>query len=234
VTIVLPTFNEAGTVGDAVANAVAAARRAAYRHEVVVVDDGSSDGTRALVSRCVEADRRVRLVVHPLHLGYGAAVRSGIRAARMPWILLTDADLQFDLGELEDFLSYAPHADLILGWRILCADRLDRRINTAAWNWLVRRVFNVPVRDVDCAFKLVRRELAQRCELTSDGAMISTELVVKCAAQGARLREVGVHQHARVAGRHSHAAAPVVGRSLRKLAALRRGVGGRPSSPVTG
>jgi hypothetical protein len=116
----------------------------------------------------------------------------------------------------------------------LHTDRLDRRVNAAAWNWLVRRVFHVQIRDVGCAFKLMRRDLAQRCELTSSGAMINAELVVKSIAEGARVREVGVHHRARVAGEHVGGAPHVIGCGLHELLVLRRRLGGGPSSPVTG
>ena len=140
----------------------------------------------------------------------------------MPWVLLTDADLQFDLSELEDFLPLAAHADLVVGWRILRRDPLNRRVNAAAWNWLVRRMFHLPVKDVDCAFKLVRRDLVQSFPLEAGGAMISTELVVKCLAAGGRLEELGVHHRPRVAGEQSGANPRVVARAFFELARLRR------------
>jgi len=149
-------------------------------------------------------------------------VRTGIAAARMPWVFLTDADLQFDLSELEDFLTPAANADLVVGWRILRRDPLNRRLNAAAWNWLVRRMFRLPVRDVDCAFKLVRRDLLERFTLEATGAMISTELVVKSLAAGARLEELGVHHRPRVAGEQSGANPRVVARAFFELARLRR------------
>src|SRR5439155_14717011 len=194
-------------------------------YEVIVVDDGSSDDTAEVAARFARVDERVRLHVHTHNRGYGAALRTGIRAARLPWILLTDADLQFDLRELEDFLPLAPDADLLLGWRILRQDPVARRVSAAAWNWLVRWVFQVPVRDVDCAFKLWRRELLQGVELTSTGAMISTELLVKCVAAGARLRDLAVHHRPRVAGDATGANPRVVLRAFRELAELRRALG---------
>ena len=100
-TIVLPCFNEAENVADAIRYATTAAERCATAHEVVVVDDGSSDATAAIAARFAERDRRVRLVVHSGNQGYGDALRSGIAAAQMPWVLLTDADLQFDLDQLD-------------------------------------------------------------------------------------------------------------------------------------
>jgi glycosyltransferase involved in cell wall biosynthesis len=221
VSIVLPCFNEADNVADAVRAATIAGAACAVEHEVIVVDDGSSDATSEITAALAEADHRVRLVVHPSNRGYGAALRSGVRAAHMPWVLLTDADLQFDLGELEDFLPLASEADLIHGWRILRQDPVHRRFNAAAWNWLVRGLFHLPVRDVDCAFKLIRRDLLEGIPLSSGGAMISTELVVRLVAAGARVREVGVHHRPRVAGEQSGASPRVVVRAFRELARLR-------------
>lgn len=218
--IVLPCFNEADNVADAIRNATAAAAQSSENYEVIVVDDGSSDGTSEIAARIADADHRVRLVVHAVNRGYGAALRSGVRAARMPWVLLTDADLQFDLRDIQDFIPLAKDADLVVGWRILRQDPVHRRLNAAAWNWLVRRLFRLDVRDVDCAFKLIRRDLLEQIPLTSDGAMISTELLVRARAAGGRLQEVGVRHRPRVAGEQSGASLRVVLRALRELAQL--------------
>jgi len=221
-TIVLPCFDEEANIADAVRDARRAARRCADDYEIIVVDDGSNDDTAAVAASLVEADPHVRLLIHARNGGYGEALRTGIGAARMPWILITDADLQFELRELERFLPSAGRADLVLGWRILRRDPVHRRINAAAWNWLVRRTFHLPVRDIDCAFKLVRRELLQGVGFASTGAMISTELVAKCLAAGARLEEIGVHHRPRVAGQQSGANPRVVLRAIRELGTLRR------------
>jgi hypothetical protein len=124
----------------------------------------------------------------------------------------------------------------VLGWRIERQDPLHRRVNAAAWNWLVRRAFDLQVRDVDCAFKLIRREFVQGVSLTSSGAMISTELLVRAQANGARVREHGVEHRARVAGEQSGANPRVVARAFRELLALRRELTrpatGFPTSPA--
>ncbi len=218
--VVLPCFNEEANIADAIRSAARAAAATSEDYEIIVVDDGSTDGTLPLASELARGDRRLRVLVHPRNRGYGAALRSGIGAARMPWVLLTDADLQFDLRELEDFLPLARDADLVVGWRILRRDPLGRRMAAAGWNWLVHRLFDVSVRDVDCAFKLVRRDLLDRIPLSSDGAMISTELVVRSLAAGGRLREIGVHHWPRVAGRQSGTSPRVVLRAFRELAGL--------------
>jgi glycosyltransferase involved in cell wall biosynthesis len=220
-TVVLPCHNEEENVDQAIREASAAARDAACDHEIVVVDDGSADATRRLAAACAADDDHVRLVCHSENRGYGAALRSGIDAATCDWILLTDADLQFDLGELRDFVGPAQDLDLLVGYRLARMDPLIRRVNAYAWNRLVDRIFDIDVRDVDCAFKLIRRDLAQRLRLTADGAMISTELVARAALAGARMGEFGVHHRPRTAGRQSGADPAVVMSAFKELRRIR-------------
>jgi glycosyltransferase involved in cell wall biosynthesis len=219
--VVLPCFNEEANVSQAVRQALEAARLVRARYEVIVVDDGSSDETAELASRLAAIDPDVRVVLHPENCGYGTALRSGIDAARMPWVLLTDADLQFDLRQVEDFLPFTESHDLVVGYRLSRRDSFSRRANAAAWNWLMRRMFALPVHDVDCAFKLIRRGVLEDVELVASGAMISTEMVVKTLQNGARLKELGVHHRPRAAGEQSGASPRVIGRAFLELVQLR-------------
>ncbi|MEA2443867.1 MAG: hypothetical protein QOJ12_1159 [Thermoleophilales bacterium] len=231
--IVLPCFNEEDNVADAIRNAASAARLTSLDYEIVVVDDGSSDRTAEVAGAFLDSDPHVRLVVHARNRGYGDAVRSGIDHATQPWVLLTDADLQFDLRQLVDFLPLAPTSDLIMGWRAKRSDPFNRRLNAAAWNKLVRTLFALPVHDVDCAFKLVRRDVLEQIELDSSGAMISTELLVRSLAVGARLSEVEVNHRPRVAGEQSGANPRVVLRAFRELAQLRSTLRGLSAGPAS-
>jgi glycosyltransferase involved in cell wall biosynthesis len=232
-TVVLPCFNEAPNIAQAIDEARRAALRSADRHQIVVVDDGSTDGTAEIAAGVARRVLDVRVVSHDRNRGYGAALQTGLRAARTPWVLLTDADLQFDLSQLERFVGLAQDADFVLGWRIDRKDPLHRRVNAAAWNWLVRRAFGLDVRDVDCAFKLIRRERVQDISLTSSGAMISTELLVRAQRNGARVRELGVEHRPRVAGEQSGADPRVVLRALRELRELRAELRDRPAPPAS-
>jgi glycosyltransferase involved in cell wall biosynthesis len=222
VSIVLPCHNEAPNLAAAVRMASEAGRRHALAHEVIVVDDGSRDRTLQIATALAAADPSVHVVVHPGNRGYGAALRSGIAAARQPWILLTDSDLQFDLAELERFVPLASDHDAIVGYRIDRRDPYGRIVAAAVWNELVHRVFKLPVRDVDCAFKLIRRSLLHGLPLESEGATISTELLVQLLGRDARLAELGVHHRPRTAGRQSGTSPRVVARAVRELLALRR------------
>jgi glycosyltransferase involved in cell wall biosynthesis len=178
------------------------------------------------------ADERVRLVTHEHNRGYGAALRSGFAATRGAWVLLTDGDLQFDLGELGRFTGLAPDHDLVAGYRIDRADPPARRAAAHAWNALVRHSFGVALRDVDCAFKLLRAEPLRALPLTSDGAMISTELIVRAQRAGWRIAEVGVHHRPRPAGAPTGGDPRVVLRAFREHRTLQRALRDADRAPA--
>jgi glycosyltransferase involved in cell wall biosynthesis len=222
ISIVLPCHNEEANVAAAVRMACRAGRMNALAYEVLVVDDGSHDGTHAVAARLAAGDPHVRVLRHPRNRGYGAALRTGLAGARQPWILLTDADLQFDLAELAAFVPLAQDHDIVAGYRMARNDPRRRRLAGAAWNRLVGHALGVNVRDVDCAFKLVRRDFVDEQALTSNGAAISAELLRHCSAHGARMCEVGVRHLPRTAGTQSGLKPRVVVRASAELLRLRR------------
>jgi glycosyltransferase involved in cell wall biosynthesis len=233
-TVVLPCLDEEDNVAPAVGEALAAAEECAGAVEVIVVDDGSTDATRERAERLAHEDGRVRVVVHEHNRGYGAAVRSGIDAARMPWILLTDGDRQFDLRELREFLPLAPGHELVAGYRIDRQDGVARRIAGRAWSRLTRRTFGFGVLDVDCAFKLVRASAVRRLDLVSEGAMVSAELLARGVRDGWRIAELGVHHRPCTAGEPTGGNLAVIARAVRERRAVRRELrrSQRPARPL--
>jgi glycosyltransferase involved in cell wall biosynthesis len=228
--IVLPCLNEAENLRDVVRYSTTAAERYAVRHEIVIVDDGSTDETIAIAGELAAHDPRVQLVVHASNRGYGEALRSGIAASTLPWVLMIDADLQLDVAELENFLAPAMEADFVVGRRILMQGPATRRLGGAVWRRFVQNALDLPFRDVDCAYRLVRLELLRRLDLQADGALAGAELLVKSRAAGARIVEVDVHHRARVAGRHTGVGTRLTSGTLRELSKLRRDVDQRSMS----
>jgi glycosyltransferase involved in cell wall biosynthesis len=214
--IVVPAYNEAGNVGGVVRAVLAVAPEVAGRSEVIVVDDGSRDGTAAEVAGIAG----VRVVRHPTNRGYGAALRTGLASGREPWSFVIDGDGQFDPQDLPRLAAIAAEADVVAGYRAQRADPLGRRLCGRVWSVLVRRLLGVRVRDVNCAFKLVRREVVAAVALESTGALVSAELLGKAAQQGFRIRQVAVSHRPRRRGRATGASARVVWRALRELLAL--------------
>lgn len=222
VSIVLPAYNEEENVRGAVAEATATAERLFADHEIVVVDDGSADATAATVREIGAADPRVRVISHERNRGYGEALRTGFLACRLDYVFFTDADLQFDMRELERFMPFATTVDVVAGYRLNRQDHLMRRLNGYGWNLLVRLLFYVPVRDIDCAFKLFKRRVLEEVDIESVGAMVNTELMVKLGRKGASVVEVGVSHRPRAAGEARGASPRVIAKALWEVARMRR------------
>lgn len=221
VSVFVPCHNEEGNVERVVRATVHALEELGVPFEVIVVDDGSTDATAAVARRLSEQDSRVRLVQHPRNLGYGAALRTGFACARYPWIFFTDGDGQFDPADIVRLVPHTASADLVVGYRIRRQDPAHRRLFGWMWNLLVRLWFGVRVRDVDCAFKLLRADLVRGLPLRATGAFISTELVCRAARRGARIVEVGIAHYPRRWGRQSGGRLDVVMRAFRELWKLR-------------
>jgi glycosyltransferase involved in cell wall biosynthesis len=224
VSFVMPAFNEEGNITDAIAQACGAGERFCVDHEVIVVDDGSADDTFALASAVTVENPRVRVIRHEENQGYGAALRTGFDACRLDLVFFTDADNQFDLEDLALLLPWSARSDVVAGYRIKRRDPLGRRASAWVWNVLVRLLFYVPVRDVDCAFKLMRRDSLRRVQLSCRGAMVHTELLVKLSRTGCSVVEVGVHHRRRTAGEAGGASPRVVARALFELLRTYRGL----------
>jgi len=220
--LVFPMFDEEANVGPLLESALELGPKLAHDFELIVVDDGSRDGSAAVVEAIRRRDRRVRLLRHPENRGYGAALRSGLRAARGELVFFSDADLQFDLREIERLLAHADEFDIVAGYRAPRRDPLGRRVLAWGWGVLVRALFGLRVRDIDCAFKVFRRPVLDGIEVASIGAFVNTEILVRARRAGFRIREVPVSHHPRVAGRAKGATLRVVARAIVELSQLYR------------
>jgi glycosyltransferase involved in cell wall biosynthesis len=244
-TYFFPAHNEEGNVRGLVAEALETLPALAKAFEIVIVDDGSRDATPQIADELAAAHPEVRAVHHATNLGYGAALRSGFRAARYGAIAFTDGDRQFkvvDLGRLIERLETG-NVDAVVGYRIRRADPLVRTVYARLYRLANRLFFGLGVRDVDCACKLFTRASLEGVNVESGGAFLSAELLIKLRARGRRLAEVGVPHYPRTAGSPTGAKPSVVLRAVRDFwllrlrlwasprRALRRGqpiLGGRP------
>lgn len=218
---VLPAFNEAENIEEAVARCVRVGVDLALDFEVIVVDDGSVDATRALVDALAAGDARVRTLHHPRNVGYGGALRTGLFAATKDRVFFTDADLQFDVGEVVRLLAVAHEAGIVAGYRAPRRDPWHRVFLGWGWSRLVGLVFGLDVRDVDCAFKVFDRHLFDRIPVHSLGAFVNTEILVRARAEGFVIRQVPVTHYPRERGVQTGARPAVILRALRELWWLR-------------
>lgn len=224
ISVFLPVYNEEKNLKQTVSQTLKVLRQKFKSGELIIVNDGSQDKSLAVALELAQADPLIRVIDHRQNQGYGAAFRSGAYAAGKDWIAFTDSDGQFDFSEIENFLRKQEEtgADLVIGYYLKRQVPLYRKINTFLWETVVRLLFGLKVRDIDCGFKLFSRRVLYGIEgLRSErGAFISTEFLVKARRRGFKIAEVGVHHYPRQAGQGTGANLNVIIKSFIDLIRL--------------
>ena len=170
-------------------------------YEVVVVDDGSRDDSAQIVRSWTQKNPNVRLIQHEKNMGYGAALRTGLKSAKKDLVFLVDGDNQFRLSDVDKLFSKIDSCDVVTGFRIVRQDKAHRRVNGFLWTQLNKLLFGLKVRDVDCAFKLFRKKVLEGLELKSNHLLIHAEILARLKKKGAKIEEIGVPHYPRTAGK---------------------------------
>jgi glycosyltransferase involved in cell wall biosynthesis len=196
-----PCYNDSNTIPGLVRTVEASLKRLTDDYEVIVVDDGSSDGSRDII-RALQAEvPALKLVEHAQNRGYGGALKSGFESATKDYVFYTDGDGQYDPAEIELLAKeMRPGVDVVNGYKLSRQDPWYRQLVGGAYQQVTRRLFAFPIRDVDCDFRLLRRNVFDRMSLESNNGAICIELVRKLKDSGARMVEVPVHHYARAYG----------------------------------
>lgn len=225
ISVFFPCHNEAENVERVIGNALEYLPSVADDFEVIIVNDGSTDDTAALAGAIGENDPRVRVVSHPTNLGYGRALRTGFESATGDLIFCADGDGQFSLEDLPAVVDALDEHGFVLGYRINRADPFYRRLNAWLWGLSVRLLLGFRVRDLDCGFKLYRREAVPVDDFISGrGAAISAELIARALRGGHSFTQVGVTHYPRQAGVQSGNSPRVIVNSFLDIIQLWRGL----------
>ncbi len=198
--LVLPAHNEEENIRIVVDDALQTLPRFTDEFEIIVVNDGSRDDTASIINALAAADARVKPIHHQQNQGYGGALRSGFAAATGDYVMFMDADRQFNIADLTLLSPFVRDYDVVAGFRRERNDPLIRRLNAEIFNVVVRVLFGIHLRDVDCAFKVFRGDILRSLTLSAPGALINTEMQAKLRRRGATVQQVAVHHYPRVAG----------------------------------
>jgi glycosyltransferase involved in cell wall biosynthesis len=201
ISMVLPAFNEEENIVEAARQCLEFATKRFRAAEVIVVDDGSKDDTAKVVTELARDWPQLKLISFAQNRGYGAAIAAGFCAATSDLVFFTDADLQFDVRELADLVPLIGEADAVMGFRVYRYDSVLRCVLSWVYNRIVRVLFRVKVRDVDCSFKLFTRKVVDRLHLESTDFFIDTEMVARTRRLGFKIVEKGVRHYPR---KHGH------------------------------
>jgi glycosyltransferase involved in cell wall biosynthesis len=201
-TVFFPAYNDSGTIASMVIAAVRAAARLTPDFEVLVINDGSRDGTAEIADELARIYPQVRVVHHETNRGYGGALRSGFSNATRELIFYTDGDAQYDPREMAQLWeAMADGVDLVNGYKISRSDPLHRIIIGRVYHHIVKLAFGLTVRDVDCDFRLMRRSIFDRVHLEKSSGVICLEMMKKITDAGFRIVEVPVHHYHRAYGK---------------------------------
>ncbi|HEY7349230.1 MAG TPA: glycosyltransferase family 2 protein [Ktedonobacterales bacterium] len=218
--VVLPAWNEEAVIAQTVQAVVQTLSQVAPDYEVLLVDDGSTDQTGAIADALAAKNPRIRVIHNRPNRGYGGALIAGFNAVSKDLTFFMDADGQFDIGDITKLLAHLEEADAVLGYREQRQDPLLRIVNAWGWKMLMRLLFGLKVRDVDCAFKLYPTELVRRANVQAQGAMVNTEMLVKLHRLGYRWVEVPIQHYPRQGGKATGANLRVILRAFRELLKL--------------
>ena len=175
------------------------------RFEILIVEDGSPDNTDKIADKLAKKYAPyVKVIHHKKNLGYGAALKTGYTFAnKYDFVLYTDGDNQYNIEELTKFLPYLRNKDAVIGFRTKRSLKFSRQIQTRVFNWLIRVLFRIKLKDINCAMKIIRRKALKNIELTSDSGFIDAELLIKLYKEKYSIKEVEVNHFPRMFGKAS-------------------------------
>jgi glycosyltransferase involved in cell wall biosynthesis len=219
--IFFPAYNDAGTIASLALVAHMAARKLTDDYEIIVVDDGSPDHTGELLDEMARHFPWLKVVHHVKNRGYGGALRTGFETASKDLVFYTDGDAQYDPREMARLWeAFGPDVDFVNGYKIGRSDPLHRVVIGRVYHWFVRTAFGLRLRDVDCDFRMMRRDVFGKVALTRSSGVICVELMKKVQDHGFRIAQVPVHHYHRSYGKSQFFNFPRVARTLVDLAKL--------------
>ena len=222
ISVFFPCYNEKDNITRTTEQAVTVLEKLGCDFEVIIVNDGSSDGTAQIADELASKNTNVKVIHHPTNLGYGAALQSGFRAATKELVFYPDGDGQFDINEMPPLLDLIEQCDVVSCYRLNRQDNFIRKINGRCWTKLGCMLFKMKIRDIDCAFKLYKTEIFDNIKMLSTGALIDTEILARVTAKGYTIMQKGVHHYPRTAGEQTGANPLVILRAFKELFKLYR------------
>ncbi|MDQ3979397.1 MAG: glycosyltransferase family 2 protein [Actinomycetota bacterium] len=196
-----PCYNDAPTIAALIESVSSTLERLGVEYEVIVVDDASTDRSPEVLEQLQARMPWLRVVRHPFNRGYGGALLSGFAKARRQWVFYTDGDGQYDPTEVELLIKEATDdVDVVQGYKVSRSDPLSRKIVGRLYHRVASWMFALQLRDVDCDFRLIRRDVLEQVQLFHTSGVICVEMVRKLHDVGARFVEVPVSHHPRLHG----------------------------------
>lgn len=221
--VFFPAYYDEGNIDKVVTKAVEVLEELRLKdYEVTIIEDGSPDKTGEAADKLAEKFPKVKVIHHKENMGYGATLYEGFNSAKMDYVFYTDGDNQFDLEELKKFVAMLPYCDIVVGYRKKKQYSTYRKITSFVYNLLLRFIFDIDYIDIDCAFKLLKRDLFDKISIKTKDAFIDAEIMIQANLLGYRSTEIGVKHLPRVDGISTAARPSIIIRTIKEIIQFRR------------
>ena len=205
-----PAYYDEGNLPLLIPKAVKTLKKHASKFEIVIIEDCSPDNTAEVADKlAIKFKPYIRVIHHKKNLGYGGALRSGFRNANTyDYVFYTDGDVQYNVEELDRFIPFLKNYKIIIGFRSKRALSFSRLVQTKIYNWLVRMLFGLKIKDINCSMKIIDRKILNKTTLTSNQGFIDAELLIKL--KNYAIKEIEVSHYSRKFGKASGGSLKVV------------------------
>jgi glycosyltransferase involved in cell wall biosynthesis len=210
ISIFFPAYNEEGNIESAVRSAVEVLSEICSDYEVLVINDASTDRTGEIADALARGNPKVRVIHHPENRQLGGAMRTGLNQATKDLVAYVDADNPVDLKEITRALEYMDSADVVIGYRLNREETLKRAIYSRVYNFLIRVLYGIKVKDVNFSFKIFRRQVLDTIVLKTASSFLDAELLIASKRAGFAIKEIGIRYYPRVAGKSTMASPGVI------------------------
>ncbi|MBI5116808.1 glycosyltransferase family 2 protein [Candidatus Poribacteria bacterium] len=217
ISVVMPAYNEKDNIERAVESALKVLKDASDDFEIVVVDDASTDGTGAMLDRMAASIPALKVVHHDRNRKFGKTIRDGFAVASKELVFITDSDNPIDMEDMKKAIPLMKEYDFVSGSRLTREPSVKRIVYTAIYNFMIRTVFRLNVRDVNFSYKMVKRELLRKLDLRSEGSFIDAEMLLEAKRRGARIKEIDIMYYPRALGESTLASPSIIAKILYEM-----------------
>ncbi len=216
--VFFPAYYDEKNIGKVVEKAVEICESLGLKdYEITIIEDGSPDKTGDVADELEKKYTKVKVIHHKKNMGYGATLWEGFKSARFDYVFYTDGDNQFDLDELKKFVALIPYSDIVVGYRKKKQYSKYRKLTSFVYNLILRFSFGIDYIDIDCAFKLFKRDLFDKIDIATKDAFIDAEIMIRAKMLGYTSTEIGVKHLPRVDGISTAARPSIILRTINEI-----------------
>lgn len=200
ISIMFPLYKDRKTVKKMIFKSIKVLKNIKAKSEIVIVDDGCPEKSGIYAKKISRHLKKVKIIFHKKNLGYGAAIKTGLKNCKNEWVFQTDGDAEYDVGDIFKLIKKAKGSDLVVTYRFKKKYKTSRIIISWIYNKLLRMLFHTTFKDISTGSRLIKKNLIRKINLESNSPFLGAELAIKSKYKGFKVSEVGIHTYPRTFG----------------------------------